>query len=107
MCDREEAVFIQQSQSCKPYEIAVNLAPHRLCRLGVGRGGRGGDGAANVEEGGGGGLGRGGVGGDGGGGAGGSSLQSLHAMVEGVSHDDAPVAVDGDAATRLVELSVA
>ena len=41
------------------------------------------------------------------GGAGGSSLQNLHAMVEGVSHDDAPVAVDGDAATREVELSVA
>ena len=39
----------------------------------------------------------------GGGAAGGSSLQNLHAMVVGVSHDDAPVAVDGDAATRLVE----
>ena len=39
--------------------------------------------------------------------AGGSSLQNLHAMVEGVSHDDAPVAVDGDAATRAVELCVA
>ena len=38
--------------------------------------------------------------------AGGSSLQNLHAMVVGVSHDDAPVAVDGDAATRVVELSV-
>ena len=39
--------------------------------------------------------------------AGGSSLQNLHAMVEGVSHDDAPVAADGDAATRVAELSVA
>ena len=35
------------------------------------------------------------------------SLENLHAMVVGVSHDDAPVAVDGDAATRVVELSVA
>ena len=43
----------------------------------------------------------------GGRGAGGSSLQNLHAMVVGVSHDDAPVAVDGDAAIRVVELSVA
>ena len=42
-----------------------------------------------------------------GGGAGGSSLQNLHAMVAAVSHDDAPVAVDGDAATRAVESSVA
>ena len=42
-----------------------------------------------------------------GGGAGGSSLENLHAMVEGVSHDDAPVAVDGNAATRLDEFSVA
>ena len=41
-----------------------------------------------------------------GGGAGGSSLQNLHAIVEGVSHDDAPVAVDGDAAIRAAELSV-
>jgi len=39
--------------------------------------------------------------------AGGSSLHNLHAMVAGVSHDDAPVAVDGDAAKRAVELSVA
>ncbi len=38
-------------------------------------------------------------------GAGGSSLENLHAMVEGVSHDDAPVAVDGDAALGVVELS--
>ena len=37
---------------------------------------------------------------------GGSSFEKLHAMVAGVSHDDAPVAVDGHAATRLVELSV-
>ena len=44
---------------------------------------------------------------EGGGGAGGSSLKNLHAMVVGVSHDDAPVAVDGDAAKRMVELSVA
>jgi len=43
-----------------------------------------------------------------GGGAGGSSLQNLHAMVVvGVSHDDAPVAVDGDAASREAEWSVA
>ena len=42
-----------------------------------------------------------------GGGAGGSSIQNLHAIVEGVSHDDAPVAVDGDAALRAVEQSVA
>ena len=40
-------------------------------------------------------------------GAGGSSLENLHAMVEGVSHDDAPVAVDGDAATRVLEFCVA
>ena len=39
--------------------------------------------------------------------AGGSSLQNLHAMVAGVSHDDAPVAVDGDTTTRVVELPVA
>ena len=45
-------------------------------------------------------------GGEGGGAAGGSSLQNLHAIVAGVSHDDAPVAVDGDAATREAELSV-
>ena len=38
-------------------------------------------------------------------GAGGSSLQNLHAMVVGVSHDDAPVAVNGDAAKRVDELS--
>ena len=37
----------------------------------------------------------------------GNSLENLHAMVEGVSHDDAPVAVDGDAATRVAEFSVA
>ena len=40
-------------------------------------------------------------------GAGGSSLQNLHAMVAGVSHDDAPVAVDGDTAIRGEEMSVA
>ena len=45
--------------------------------------------------------------GGGGAGAGGSSLKNLHAMVVGVSHDDAPVAVDGDAAIRFEELSVA
>jgi hypothetical protein len=39
--------------------------------------------------------------------AGGSSLENLHAMVEGVSHDDAPVAVDGNAAKRGLQLSVA
>ncbi len=50
--------------------------------------------------------GRGGGGDKKGGGAGGSSLQNLHAMVEGVSHDDAPVAIDGDAAKRVEELSV-
>ncbi len=38
---------------------------------------------------------------------GGGSLENLHAMVVGVSHDHAPVAVDGDAAIRLVELPVA
>ena len=42
-----------------------------------------------------------------GGAAGGSSLQNLHAMVAAVSHDDAPVTVDGDAALRAAELSVA
>ena len=42
-----------------------------------------------------------------GGAAGGSSLQNLHDMVVGVNHDDAPVAVDGDATMRAVELSVA
>ncbi len=41
------------------------------------------------------------------GGASGSSLKNLHTMVEGVGHDDAPVAVDGNAATRSVELSIA
>jgi len=43
----------------------------------------------------------------GGGAAGGSSLENLHTMVPGVSHHDAPVAVDGNTARRLVELSVA
>ncbi len=52
-------------------------------------------------------MGRGSRRGVGGGAAGGTTHQNLHAMVVGVSHDDAPVAVDGDAATRLVELSVA
>ena len=36
-----------------------------------------------------------------------ASLQHLHAMVAVVSHKDAPVAVDGDAALRIVELAVA
>ncbi len=40
------------------------------------------------------------------GGAGGSSLENLHAIVVGVSHHDAPVAVDENAAIRAVELSV-
>jgi hypothetical protein len=64
-------------------------------------------GGADRERRGGGGRGRGGEGDKKGGGAGGSSLKNLHAIVEGVSHDDTPVAVDGDAATRAVELSVA
>ena len=34
-------------------------------------------------------------------------MENLHAIVVGVGHDDAPVAVDGDAAIRLVELSFA
>ena len=38
--------------------------------------------------------------------AGGSSHKNLHAMVAVVSHDDAPVAVDGDAAVRTAELPV-
>ena len=38
---------------------------------------------------------------------GGGSLENLHAMVAGVSHDHAPVAVDGDAAIRAAELPVA
>ena len=38
--------------------------------------------------------------------AGGSSLHNLHAMVAGVSHHDAPVTVDGNAATRVAELRV-
>jgi hypothetical protein len=42
-----------------------------------------------------------------GGEGGGGSLQNLHAMVPGVSHDHAPVAVDGNAAKRVVELPVA
>ncbi len=46
-------------------------------------------------------------GGGGGEGAGGSSLQNLHKMVAVVSHDDAPVAVDSDAALRVVELEAA
>ena len=37
----------------------------------------------------------------------GSSLENLHAMVVGVSHDDAPVDVNGDAAKRADALSVA
>ena len=41
------------------------------------------------------------------GGAGCSSLHNLHAMVAGVSHDDAPVAVDGNTAIRGEEMSVA
>ena len=41
------------------------------------------------------------------GGACGSSLENLHASVVGVGHHDAPVAVDGNAATRGAELSVA
>ena len=41
------------------------------------------------------------------GGGGGSSLENLHAMVAGVGHDDAPVAVDGDAAIGEAELPVA
>ncbi len=38
---------------------------------------------------------------------GGSSLENLHAMVVCISHDHAPVAVDGDAATKAAELPVA
>jgi hypothetical protein len=38
---------------------------------------------------------------------GGGSLENLHATVAVVSHDDAPVAVNGDAATRLAKLPVA
>ncbi len=36
----------------------------------------------------------------------GSLLENLHAIVVGVSHDDAPAAVDGNAATRFEELFV-
>jgi len=43
----------------------------------------------------------------GGAGACGGSLENLHAMVAEVSHHDAPVAVDGNAAFRAVETSVA
>ncbi len=39
--------------------------------------------------------------------AGAFSLENLHAMVSGVGHHDAPVAVDGNAARGIVELSVA
>jgi hypothetical protein len=46
-------------------------------------------------------------GGEGGGVAVGSSLENLHAMVVGVSHHDAPVAVDGNAAVKFGEFSVA
>ncbi len=53
------------------------------------------------------GKGRGGGGDQEGGGVGGSSLENLHAMVVGVSHHDAPVPVNGNAATKAVELSVA
>jgi hypothetical protein len=42
-----------------------------------------------------------------GGGAGGTSLENLHAMVVGVSHHNAPVAVNGNAAIRVLQLSVA
>ncbi len=38
--------------------------------------------------------------------AGGSSHKNLHATVAVVSHDDAPVAVDGDAAQRTAKLPV-
>ena len=34
-------------------------------------------------------------------------MENLHAIVVGVGHDDAPVAVDGDAAIGVVELPVA
>ena len=34
-------------------------------------------------------------------------MQHLHAVVAVVTHDDAPVAVDGDAAMRRAELAVA
>ncbi len=34
-------------------------------------------------------------------------MEHLHTMVTGVSHDHAPVAVDGDAAIRVAELPVA
>ena len=68
---------------------------------------RGGQGQTG-RGGGGGGRGRGEEGGSKKGGvAGGSSLENLHAMVAGVSHDDAPIAVDGNAAKRVRELSVA
>jgi hypothetical protein len=67
----------------------------------------GGGGAGGKGHGGGGLLGGGGVGGGWGGAAGGSSHQNLHAIVALVSHDDEPVAVDGDAATRVEELPVA
>ena len=36
-----------------------------------------------------------------------ASLENLHAIVVGVSNHDAPVAVDGNAAPRSIELSVA
>ncbi len=39
--------------------------------------------------------------------AGCSSQENLHAMVAGVGHDDAPFAVDGDAAVGAAELPVA
>ncbi len=55
-----------------------------------GGGGRGGEGGRDKKE----------------GGEAGRSFENLHSMVKGVSHDDAPVAVDGDAATRAAELCV-
>ena len=39
--------------------------------------------------------------------AGNSSLEDVRAKVAAVGHDHAPVAVDGDAATRAVELPIA
>jgi len=41
-----------------------------------------------------------------GGATGDTSLENLHALVVGVSHDDAPFTVDGNAAMRAVELYV-
>ena len=83
-------IFVCKNSCNKRHALRLVCNAHRAGEAGADREGRGRAGGGDKK----------GVG------AGGSSLQNLHAMVVGVSHDDAPVAVDGDAAARLVELPV-